>query len=137
MEAIGLIAEQVRACEAAGVEFLCCAEGVLGGLADCASRPSEIAIGVRDGQLQQRLAPIASHTVTTVLGFTEIDDDGQLFNSAAVVHRGVVIGLYRKINPAINRSVYAPGRHAPVFKVGRLTFGILICRDSTFRELRE
>jgi predicted amidohydrolase len=137
MEAIGLIAQQVRACEAAGVEFLCCPEAVLGGLADYASRPSEIAIGVQDGQLQQRLEPIASDTVTTVLGFTEIGGGGQLFNSAAVVHRGVVIGLYRKINPAINRSVYAPGRDRPVFKVDGLTFGVLICRDSTFRELAD
>ena len=80
MEAIGLIAQQVRACEAAGIEFLCCPEGVLGGLADYASRPSEIAIGVQGGQLQQRLAPMASDTATTILGFTEIGDDGQLFN---------------------------------------------------------
>jgi predicted amidohydrolase len=110
---------------------------VLGGLADYASRPSEISVGVQNGQLQQRLAPIASDTVTTVLGFTEMGDGGRLFNSAAVVHKGVVIGLYRKIRPAINRSVYESGHDTPVFRVGGLTFGILICRDSTYRELAE
>jgi hypothetical protein len=43
MEAIGLIADQVKTCESIGVEFLCCPEGILGGLADYASRPYEIA----------------------------------------------------------------------------------------------
>jgi len=123
----------VRACESLGVQYLCCPEGVLGGLADYASRPYEIAIGLKEGQLEQALAPIASETVTTILGFTEIDD-GQLFNAAAVVHKGVVVGLYRKLHPAINSSIYERGHDTPVFTVGRLTFGILICRDSTYRQ---
>ena len=133
-EAIDLVAVQIRACESIGVEFLCCPEGVLGGLADYASRSYEIAINVQEeGQLQRALAPIASETVTTILGFTEIDN-GRLFNVAAVVHKGVVIGLYRKLHPAINRSTYESGHDTPVFTVGDLTFGIVICRDSTFRE---
>lgn len=43
-EAIGLIREQVERCEAEGVEILCCPEAVLGGLADYAARPADIAI---------------------------------------------------------------------------------------------
>ena len=132
-DAIDLIAVQVRACESIGVEFLCCPEAVLGGLADYASQPYEIAIDVKKGQLQRALAPIASDTVTTILGFTEIDD-GRLFNAAAVVHRGVVLGVYRKLHPAINRSVYEAGHDTPVFTAGDLTFGIVICRDSTYHE---
>jgi predicted amidohydrolase len=133
-EAIDLISVQVRACESIGATFLCCPEGALGGLADYASRPDEIAIHVRNGQLQRTVAPIASETVTTILGFTEVDDDGRLFNSAAVVHKGVVVGVYRKLHPAINRSIYKPGHDMPVFEVGDLTFGIVICRDSKYPE---
>jgi hypothetical protein len=62
MEAIGLIAAQVRTCESIGVTFLCCPEGVLGGLADYASRPYEIAIDAQGGQLQRVLRPIARTT---------------------------------------------------------------------------
>jgi predicted amidohydrolase len=134
-QAIGLIAAQVRACESIGVKFLCCPEGVLGGLADYASRPLEIAIDVQNGQLQRVVTLIASDTVTTILGFTEIDGNGRLFNSAAVVYRGAVVGLYRKRHPAINSSIYEPGHDSPVFTVGDLTFGIVICRDSTYPEL--
>jgi predicted amidohydrolase len=133
LEAIGLIAAQVRTCESIGVTFLCCPEGFLGGLADYASRPYAIAIDAQGGQLQRVLTPIASETVTTILGFTEIAG-GRLFNTAAVVHKGVVVGLYRKRHPAINRSIYEPGRDTPVFTIGDLTFGIVICRDSTYRE---
>jgi predicted amidohydrolase len=133
IEAIGLIAAQVRICESIGVRFLCCPEAVLGGLADYSSRPYEIGFDVRKGELQRALAPIASETVTTILGFTEIAS-GQLFNTAAVLHKGTVVGLYRKLHPAINTSIYEPGHATPVFTVDELTFGIVICRDSTYRE---
>lgn len=135
MEAIGLIAEQVKTCESAGVEMLCCPEAILGGLADYSSRPSDLGIDVASGQLRAVLAPAASRTVTTIVGFTEAGLEGQLFNSAAVFSQGEVVGVYRKAHPAINRSVYDPGTATPIFKVGGLVFGILICRDSTYPEL--
>ncbi|CAA9342145.1 MAG: hypothetical protein AVDCRST_MAG89-2666 [uncultured Gemmatimonadetes bacterium] len=134
MEVLDLIRDQVRRCESAGVEFLCCPEAVLGGLADYSERPAEIAIDVEGGQLSEILAQLASDSVTTILGFTEIDWRGRLFNSAAVFSRGSVVGVYRKLHPAINHSIYHPGDGAPVFTVAGLTFGIVICRDSTFEE---
>ena len=50
------------------------------------------------------------------------------------MHRGSVVGLYRKRHPAIRRSVYEAGRELPVFTTGSLTFGIVICNDSNFAE---
>lgn len=135
MEAIDLIRERVAWCEAEAVKILCCPEAVLGGLADYASRPAESAISVERGQLDAVLSPLASETVTTILGFTEIDGAGRLYNSAAVIHKGIVAGLYRKQHPAIRKSVYRAGEQIPVFTVGGLTFGILICNDSNFPEL--
>lgn len=81
------------------------------------------------------LQPLASNTVTTIVGFSELADDDRLYNSAAIFERGVVTGLARKVHPAINRSVYEAGSATPVFQIGGLTFGILICNDSNFREL--
>ena len=134
MEVLALIREQVTWCESAGVEILCCPEGVLGGLADYSAQPTSIAINVEEGQLNHVLVPLTSESVTTILGFTEIDGRGRLYNSAAVFHRGSVIGLYRKLYPAINRSVYEAGDKMPVFTVGELTFGIVICLDSNYIE---
>jgi predicted amidohydrolase len=134
MEIIKLIRKEVELCESLGVELLCCPEGVLGGLADNAPQPSSIAIGIGDGQLDKILAPLASETVTTILGFTEMDFGGRLYNSAAVFHKGSVTSLYRKLYPAINKSIYEAGNTLPVFTVGELTFGILICNDSNYFE---
>jgi predicted amidohydrolase len=117
-----------------GIEILCCPEAILGGLADYATDPSSFAIDVEADQLNEVLAPLASDRVTLILGFTETDRAGRLYNSAAVLHRGSVIGRYRKLHPAINRSVYSAGEAMPVFTVSGLTFGIMICRDSNFPE---
>ena len=133
MEALDLIADQVRRCESAGVDILCCPEGVLGGLADYAPRPRDI--GIERSRLQERLAPLASQTVTTILGFTEVGKDSLLYNAAAILNQGSVIGVYRKLHPALNKSVYSSGQDTPVFRVGDVTFGIVICLDSRYPEL--
>jgi predicted amidohydrolase len=70
--------------------------------------------------------------VTTIVGLTERTRAGRLHNTAAIVHRGSVIGTYRKLYPAIHRSVYTPGDRTPVFQIAGLTFGIVICNDSNY-----
>lgn len=131
--ALAALRDQVLRCEALGIDLLCCPEGILGGLADYAPDPHAIAIDTPD--LAARLEPLASNQVTTIAGLTERGERGRLYNSAVVLHRGSIVGVYRKQHPAINRSVYDAGTTAPVFTVGALTFGIVICRDSTFRDL--
>jgi predicted amidohydrolase len=134
MEAIDLIRTRVAWCESENVEILCCPETVLGGLADNAARPADFAIDVESGQLSAALAPLASDTVTTILGFTEMSGTGEFYNSAAVFHNGAVIGVYRKLYPAIRKSICRAGDRRPVFRVGALTFGIIICNDSNYSE---
>jgi 5-aminopentanamidase len=134
MEAIELIRKQLARCESEEVAILCCPEAILGGLADNTSTPADFAILVEGGQLARVLAPLASRTVTIIVGFSEIAGAGHLYNSAAVFQNGAVVGLYRKLHPAIRKSVYQAGDQFPVFVSGGLTFGILICNDSNFIE---
>ena len=134
IDAIPRIAEKVRWCELNGVDVLCCPEGALGGLADYVPVPADIAVSVESGQLLTLLRPLVSDHVTTILGFTELGSEGLLYNSAAILHRGTVHGVYRKLHPAINKSVYAAGDQRPVFTRSNVTFGILLCRDSMFSE---
>jgi len=134
LEALDLIRKRVAWCEAQGVAILCCPEAILGGLADDAPNPTELAIDAQGDGLRNALAPLASDTVTTIVGFTEMAATGRLYNTAAVFHQGSVIGLYRKLYPAINRSIYEAGDQMPVFQVGGLTFGIVICNDSNYLE---
>ena len=99
MEAIEHIKAQIAVCEDQGVEILCCPETILGGMAEYVENPLGIALNVESGQLKDVLAPLASETVTTIVGFTEITESETLYNSAAVFHTGKVIGIYRKDIP--------------------------------------
>ena len=131
---IALVRRQVDRCEALGVQLLCCPEALLGGLADYVDQPDRIAIDTGTACLARTLAPLGSDRVTTVIGFTERGSDGHLYNAAAVFARGAVLGIYRKMHPAIHRSIYRAGVEAPVFAAGGMSFGVIICRDSVFAE---
>jgi predicted amidohydrolase len=131
MDALGLIRRQVQRCEAEGVSVLCCPEAILGELADDSDEPASFAIAT--DKIEAVLAPLASDTVTTIIGLTETDR-GKLYNSAALLHRRSLAGVYRKLHPAINRSIYEPGSRIPVFQAGDLKLGIVICNDSNYFE---
>ena len=130
MAALDLISDRVKWCESEGVDILCCPEAVLGGLADDAQCPADFAIDVASGRLEVLLAPLASKSVTAIVGFTETVGAGKLYNAAAVFHDGKVFGIYRKRHPAIRTSVYSAGDQSPVFTLGPQSFGIIICNDS-------
>jgi predicted amidohydrolase len=132
MDALDFIRQHVRRCEIEGISVLCCPEAILGGLADAADDPRAFAISAEG--IAAALEPLSSSSVTSIVGFTEIAEGNRLYNSAAVFHRGSVVGVYRKLHPAINRSVYSAGRETPVFHVGPLTLGIVICNDSNYSE---
>jgi 5-aminopentanamidase len=134
LEILKLIRKQIDWCEVNGVELLCCPEAVLGGLADYSSEPKKFAFNVETGQLNRVLEPLASKSVTTIIGFTEVDARGRFYNSAAVFHQGSVLGIYRKNHPFINKSIYEAGDAAPIFTIGGLPVGILICLDSNYQQ---
>ena len=67
-----------------------------------------------------------------VLGVSE-KKQGKLYNSAVVVNRGEISGVYRKthlIDP--NELFFTPGDEYPVFEVKGLRYGINICYDAQF-----
>ena len=61
--------------------------------------------------------------------------DGKYYNSAVVVRRGEVEGVYRKthlLDP--NEGFFTPGNAYPVFAVKGLKYGVNICYDAQFPE---
>jgi len=132
-DALAPILRCVDQCETEGVAILCCPEAVVGGLADYVPDPLQTAVPNRE--ILAFLAPVADARLTTIVGFTELSSDGVLYNAAAVVNHGTLAGVYRKRHPAIRQSVYRPGMDLPVFRAADVCFGILICYDSTFRDL--
>ncbi|SFE33421.1 Predicted amidohydrolase [Actinoplanes philippinensis] len=78
----------------------------------------------------RRLAPIRP---IVVLGLIERRGD-DLFNTAAVISGGAVLGAYRKNRLVDGERVFTPGRDFPVFDARGVRFGINICYDTQFPE---
>ena len=57
-----------------------------------------------------------------------------LYNAATVFERGLVCGFVSEAASGDHGSVYQPGTEVRVFQLGDLTFGIVICNDSNYRE---
>ncbi|TCM51046.1 carbon-nitrogen hydrolase [Rhizobium sp. PP-F2F-G48] len=72
----------------------------------------------------------------TVFGLIEIES-GRLFNTAAVVHRGTLIGRYRKTHLLRGEQCFDAGNDTRLFEVDGLRFGINICYDTNFPEAAE
>ena len=80
------------------------------------------------GVILRRLAPIRQ---TLVLGLIERRGD-HFFNSAAVITRGEVIGVYRKTHLTLGERTFTAGTDYPVFDLHGVRFGINICNDTRF-----
>ena len=104
LEAISLIRERVAWCESKGVSILCCPEAILDGLADYSENPARFAITTDDGQLAEVLSPLASDTVTSIIGFTELADNDHLYNTAAVFCLGRVPSREQPRTLSLSRS---------------------------------
>jgi predicted amidohydrolase len=74
---------------------------------------------------------IAHFPTTVVLGLME-KRDRALHNSAVVIARGVLQGVYAKTHP--NEPGFDPGSEYPVFQRGDCCFGVNICYDANFAE---
>lgn len=69
-----------------------------------------------------------------VFGVSE-KKSGKYYNSAVIVNRGEIIGVYRKthlIDP--NEAFYTPGENYPIFEIKGLKYGINICYDAQFAD---
>ena len=77
MESIDRMQQCVRECETNGVSVLCFPEAILGGLADFSDDPGRLVIRTDYGQLATVLEPLASDTVTSIIGFSELGRDGR------------------------------------------------------------
>jgi predicted amidohydrolase len=60
----------------------------------------------------------------------------RIHNSAAIIHRGKIVGIYRKSMPgsAHEKKVMTCVSHFPVFKRHGVTFGVIICIEGSSPE---
>ncbi|MFH0790688.1 MAG: NAD+ synthase [Candidatus Omnitrophota bacterium] len=71
--------------------------------------------------------------IVAIIGFVEKEKDS-LYNAAAVICRGKILGVYRKMflpNYGVfdERRYFQAGKAPLVFRFGRIIFGVNICED--------
>nr|QQZ50390.1 carbon-nitrogen hydrolase family protein [Phenylobacterium glaciei] len=76
------------------------------------------------------LARLPQPGPTVVLGLIE-EDHGALFNTAAVIAHGRLLGRYRKTHLLAGETCFTPDP-TPAFEAAGLRFGINICYDTNF-----
>ncbi len=119
--------------ETTGVSLLCFPECFLQGylLNEVAARRQ--AFDLHAAAFAEVLARLAKIDPVLVIGLIELSA-GQLHNTAAVIHQGRLLGVYRKTHLLASEQHFHPGSSYPVFEANGLKFGINICADSRYPE---
>lgn len=113
------------------VDIICFPEGYLNGYTYDATEAHQRALELDSATFKDILSSWKNYKATIIVGIIEKQGD-TLFNSAAVIRGGKLLGVYRKTHP--NESIYTPGTEYPVFDTKGVTFGITICADANFSE---
>jgi predicted amidohydrolase len=127
-------ASDVAACaENQGAELLCFPEGFLQGYLTDETLARRNALDLGSPAFEAVLNRLPRTGPMVVMGMIEVDN-GQLFNTAIVVHRRTLIGRYRKAHLLGGEKIFKAGNGCPIFGIAGLRFGINICYDTNFPE---
>jgi 5-aminopentanamidase len=91
------------------------------------------AIDLESGRFREILRELASLEPTLIIGLIE-SSGGRVFNTAAVIKAGRLVGSYRKRHIHAKEIVFESGKLSPVFALGGTHYGINICYDARFDE---
>jgi len=115
----------------AGADIVCFPELALTGYP-----PEDLLIKpqfIRDNLSKLKELVRRSSDIVSIIGFVD-RQAGEIYNAAAVVYKGKIKGVYRKVHLP-NYSVFDekryfyPGKEPLVFKYGNAIFGVNICED--------
>ena len=113
------------------VEVVCFPECFLTGYPDTEELARKNAFALDSPEALKVLDRTARFDPTFIVGFNELRGR-DLYNTAAVLHKGHLLGTYSKC------SAYMPfhkqGRDFPVFTCAGVTFGVVICSDGGYIE---
>jgi predicted amidohydrolase len=125
------IREGLQCADDEGVDIICFPEGYLNGYTRDERHARGVAIDLSSQKFSEMLTDLKGFTTWAIIGVIEIED-GKLFNTAIVVHKGKLLGKYRKTHP--QEGIFKAGTEYPVFDIKGHKFGINICYDANFPE---
>jgi predicted amidohydrolase len=130
-ENLDTFAVGLRRADREGVEIVCFPECFLTGCAHSASHAREVGISADSPKMRKALEASSACDATAVVGFGELRGR-DYYNSAAVVHKGRLLGVYSKCTAY--ESWEKQGREFPVLQHGNAKFGVVICSDGGYIE---
>jgi NAD+ synthase (glutamine-hydrolysing) len=76
----------------------------------------------------------ATSGITAVVGFVDSDDDGEIYNAAAILHDGRVAGRYHKQflpNYGVfdENRYFQQGTESPIYVIAGIDVGVNVCED--------
>jgi NAD+ synthase (glutamine-hydrolysing) len=128
-----LIVEWMGRAREQGADIVCFTELAITGYPpeDLVLKPSF----VRDNLAQLKLVAEAAKGISAVVGF--VDQDGDLFNSAAFLHEGEIKAIYHKVflpNYGVfdEKRYFEPGHACPMVDWNGVRIGLSVCEDCWF-----
>ena len=113
------------------LDFLCLPEGFLTGYYAEEKLARENSLEVGDDLFEKWLAEFKNFTTTVIVGFNERQNDN-IFDSAAVIEAGKLLGIQRKHH--LYYKYFASGSSFSVFENKGILFGVTICLDTNYFE---
>jgi predicted amidohydrolase len=113
------------------VEIVCFPECFLTGYPDREEVVRKSAFAVDSPQMMKLLDRTGRFEATYIVGFNELRGN-DLYNTAAVVQKGHILGTYSKCSAYM--KFHKQGREFPVFERGGVKFGVIICSDGGYIE---
>ena len=129
--ALACLTEMARRSEGEHASLLCFPEGYLQGYLTDEVAARRNALDLASPKFKAILKRFPAKGPMIVVGLIELEND-RLFNTAIVVHRGRLIGRYRKAYLLGGEQFFDAGTETPLFEVDGLRFGINICYDTNF-----
>ncbi len=89
---------------------------------------------LNDPELTQFVSESREHSMVILVGVARRTDDS-IFNTVLIIHEGKLLGLYDKVmltGGDRDSLGFKPGTSIPVFRALGVTFGVLICHDTSF-----
>jgi 5-aminopentanamidase len=115
------------------VSLVCFPECFLQGYLTDEHLAKQYAVNLTSATFKTILRRLTKYKPLIVFGLIE-QDNGNLFNAAAVIKDGELLGKYRKTHLLDGERVFKAGSEYPVFQINGLKFGINICCDTQFSE---
>lgn len=131
--ALGWIERFAAEAQSEGAALVCFPECFLQGYLTEKERAEKYSIDLSSAAFQAILERLAHYRPVIVFGLIERAEN-DLFNTAVVIEKGVLLGKYRKTHLLAGERIFKPGDEYPVFQINGLKFGINICYDTQFAE---